>query len=67
MSALDSDLEDFLAKVLDGRVLDKARQVCVDQDICSIAILSLVRDRNQLDRVFTIGTALSICNALPGP
>ena len=54
------------AQVLDARVPGKARQIYVNDDICTTAILSNLRGLDQLDRIFTAATALSLCNTLPG-
>ena len=66
MSALDADLEDFLAKVFDARLLGKARQVCIAEDILEIANLMDLRDSNELKDIFTKGLAMRIRKALPG-
>ena len=66
MPALGADLEDFLAKVLDARVLDKARQICITEEIFNVATLEDLRDGNELKEIFARGTAARIRKALPG-
>ena len=66
MSALDADLEDFLTKVFDARVLHKVRQVCITEEIVDVATLVDLRDGNQLKEIFKRGTAMRIHKALPG-
>ena len=66
MPALGADIEDFLAKVLDARVLDKVRRICITEEIFNVATLVDLRDGNELKSIFPKGTALSICKGLPG-
>ena len=66
MPALGADIEDFLAKVLDARVLDKARQICITEEIFNVATLVDLRDGNELKDIFARGTAAQIRKALPG-
>ena len=66
MSALDDDLEEFLAKVLNARVLDKVRQVCIAKEIADVATLVDLRDADLLERYFTEVTSMRIRRALPG-
>ena len=64
MSKLDTNLEEFLAKVLDARKLGKARQACMDEDIHTMMDLECVRD--ELKDIFTKVAAKRISTALPG-
>ena len=66
MSTLDADLENFLTKVLDPRAVDKARNACITEDIFNIATLMVLRDNNELNDIFTKGTAAHIRRELPG-
>ena len=66
MSTLEDDLENFLANVLHARALDKARKVCLQEDIYRLGTLENLRAANQLKNVFTMGTALSIREGLSG-
>ena len=66
MARLDAELEKFLANAIDARALDKARQVCINEDIYTVAALADLRDFNQLKDIFTKGTTLNIRKALSG-
>ena len=66
MSALGDDLEEFLAKMLNARVLDKVRQVCIAKEIADVATLVELRDADLLERFFTEVTAMRIRRALEG-
>ena len=66
MSSGPDELEHFLKGVLIPRALGKALQVCMDEDVSTVADLVGLRDLNQLNEIFTRGTALRIGNALSG-